>query len=139
MLEVCWTHITISDNLDALGLVSSKPIHAIHQGKHNKQHKHGAKQHGNQHQCRNYTKSHPPGRSSCPAKDSTCNKCGKVGHWKPRCHGGVPKGQQQSNKGAKKGKSRAQKKINDVGNNQDYHLDEVDIASVSQYQPQQQE
>ena len=34
MLEVCRTHITISDNLDALGLVGSKPIH---QGKHNKQ------------------------------------------------------------------------------------------------------
>ena len=26
MLEVCWTHIAISDNLDALGLVGSKPI-----------------------------------------------------------------------------------------------------------------
>ena len=34
MLEVCWTHITISDNLDAMGLAGSKPIHAIHQGNH---------------------------------------------------------------------------------------------------------
>ena len=42
MLEVCQTHIAISDNLDALGLVDSKPIHGIHQGEHNKQH--GAKQ-----------------------------------------------------------------------------------------------
>ena len=95
MLEVCRTHIAISDNLDALGLVGSKPVHAIHQGKHNKQRQHGVKQPGNQHQCGNCTKSHPPGRSSCPAKDSTCNKCGKVEHWKPRCHGGAPKGQQQ--------------------------------------------
>ena len=41
MLEVCQTHIIISDNLDALGLVGSKPIHAINQGKHNKQCQHG--------------------------------------------------------------------------------------------------
>ena len=139
MLEVCQTHITISDNLDALGLVCSKPVHAIHQGKHSKQHQHGAKQPGNQHQCGNCTKSHPPGHASCPAKDSNCYKCGKVGHWKPRCHGGVPKGQQQSKKGAKKGKSRGPKKINDVGTDQDYNLNEANIGSVSQYQPQQQE
>ena len=138
MLEVCSTHITISDNLDALGLVGPKPIHAIHYNKQC-QHQHGAKQHGNQHQCGNCTKSHPPGQSSCPTKDSVCNKCGKVGHWKSRCNGGVPKRQQQSNKGTKKGKSRGPKKINDVGTDQDYHLDEVDIAIVLQYQPQQQE
>ena len=139
MLEVCQTHITISNNLDALGLVGSKPIHAIHQGKHNKQCQHGAKQHGNQHQFGICTKSYLPGQLSCPVKDSTCNRCGKVGHWKPRCHGGVPKGQQQPNKGAKKGKSRGPKKIDDIGTYQDYHLNEVDIVSVLQYQPQQQE
>ena len=61
MLEVCRTHIAISDNLDTLGLVGSKPVHVIHQGKHNKQCQHGAKQHGNQHQCGNCMKSHPPG------------------------------------------------------------------------------
>ena len=32
MLKVCWTHITISDNLDVMGLSGSKPVHAIHQG-----------------------------------------------------------------------------------------------------------
>ena len=51
----------------------------------------------------------------------------------------MPKGQQQPNKGGKKGKSRGPKKIDDIGTDQDYHLNEVDIASVSQYQPQQQE
>ena len=61
MLEVCETHIAISNNLDALGLVGPKPIHDIHQGKHNKQHQHGAKQHESQHQCGNCTKSRPPG------------------------------------------------------------------------------
>ena len=50
-----------------------------------------------------------------------------------------PRDNNKPNKGAKKGRSRGPKKINDVGTNQDYHLDEVDIMSVSQYQPQQQE
>ena len=61
MLEVCWTHIAISNNLDTLGLVGSKPVYVFHQGKHNRQCQHGAKQPGNQHQCGNCTKSHPSG------------------------------------------------------------------------------
>ena len=48
MLEVCWTHITISDNLDAMGLAGSKPVHAIHQGNHKKQHQQGSKTTANQ-------------------------------------------------------------------------------------------
>ena len=37
MFEVYWTHIAISDNLDAMGLAGSKAVHAIHQGNHKKQ------------------------------------------------------------------------------------------------------
>ena len=99
-------------NLDALDIVDSKPIHAIHQGKHNKQCQHGAKQTVNQHQCGNCTKSHPLGHASCPAKDATCNKCGKVGHWKPRCHGCSQK--KSLKKPPKKGKGRGQK-IDNIG------------------------
>ena len=40
---------------------------------------------------------------------------------------------------SKERESREPKKIDDVGTNQDYHLNEVDIVSVSQYQPQEQE
>ena len=129
MLEICWTHIAISDNLDALGLVGCKPVHAIHQGKHNKQRQHGVKQTVNQHQCGNCMKSHPLGCASCPAKDMTCNKCGKVGHWKPRCCGGSPK--KSLKKPLKKGKGRGQK-IDNVGTD-DCHLNEVDIVSILQY------
>ena len=49
MLEVCQTHIAISDNLDAMGLAGSKPIHAIHQGNHKKQCQQGSKPTANQH------------------------------------------------------------------------------------------
>ena len=44
MLEVCWTHITISDNLDAICLAGLKPVHAIHQGNHKKQCQQGSNQ-----------------------------------------------------------------------------------------------
>ena len=90
MLEVFCTHIAISDNLDTMGLSSPKSVNAVKQ--QGKQHHHGHKQsNGNKHQCGNCTRLHPWGRASCPAKDTTCNKCGKVGHWKPRCHGGLPR------------------------------------------------
>ena len=26
-----------------------------------------------------------PGREHCPAKDSTCHSCQKIGHWKQKC------------------------------------------------------
>ena len=130
MLEVCQTRIAISDNLDAMGLAHPKPVHAIHQGNHKKQCQQGSKPTANQHQCSSCVKSHSLGCASCSAKDATCNKCGKVGHWKPSCHGGSPKKPQK--KPPKKGKGRGQK-IDNIGMD-DYHLDEVDIAILQYHQ-----
>ena len=110
-----------------MGLAGSKPVHAIHQGNHKKQRQQGSKPTANQHQCGNCT--HLPGHASCLAKDATGNMCGKVGHWEPRCHGSSLK--KPPKKPLKKEKGRGQK-IDNVGTD-DYHLDEVDIASVSQY------
>ena len=60
MLEVCHTHIAISDNLNAMGLSGPKSVNAVKQ--QGKQHPHGHKQSSrNQHQCGNCTKLHPPG------------------------------------------------------------------------------
>ena len=42
-----------------------------------------ASSHGNP--CGNCTKRHTPGREHCPAKDSTCHSCQKIGHWKQKC------------------------------------------------------
>ena len=42
-----------------------------------------ASSHGNP--CGNCTKHHTPGREHCPAKDSTCHSCQKIGHWKQKC------------------------------------------------------
>ena len=38
----------------------------------------------------NCTWQHPAGRANCPACDSHCSKCDKMGHWGPKCHGGKP-------------------------------------------------
>ena len=40
--------------------------------------------------CPNCTWQHRAGRASCPAHDSSCSKCDKMGHWGPNCHGGKP-------------------------------------------------
>ena len=40
--------------------------------------------------CPNCTQQHPVGRANCPAHDSHCSKCNKMGHWGPKCRGGKP-------------------------------------------------
>ena len=40
--------------------------------------------------CPNCTQQPQAGRANCPACDSHCYKCNKMGHWGPKCHGGKP-------------------------------------------------
>ena len=62
MLEVCSTHNAINSEMEALGLGSSKTIHAIHKGPQQKGqckgHKPQQQQQRQQHSCRNCTKQH---------------------------------------------------------------------------------
>ena len=76
MLAVCHTHITITDNMSAMGL-SIKAVNAV-QKTMKKSTTHGSR-------CSNCTKHDTPGREHCPAKDSTCHSCQKIGHWKKKC------------------------------------------------------
>ena len=76
MLAVCHTHIAIADNVSSMGL-STKAVSAVQ--KMTKK----APSHSNP--CGNCTKRHTPGREHCPAKDSTCHSCQKIGHWKQKC------------------------------------------------------
>ena len=89
MLEVCRTHNAINSKMEALGLGSSKTVHAIHKGPQQKGqckgHKPQQQQQRQQHSCRNCTKQHAPGWASCPTKDSQSQACGKMGHWKAKC------------------------------------------------------
>ena len=40
--------------------------------------------------CPNCTQQPPAGRANCPACDTHCSKCNKMGHWGPKCCGGKP-------------------------------------------------
>ena len=86
MLELCCTHITISDNMNAMGPTGSKIVNAFCHQKQQHQWQQPQQQKSHtastaQHTCSNCTKSHAPGRSSCPAKDSVYSGCGHTCHW----------------------------------------------------------
>ena len=126
MLKVCWTHIAISDNLEAMGLKEQKSVNAIR--KQYKPHQAKKPPADSVHSCGHCTKFHPPGQSSCPAWDDICHGCGKKGHWKPKCQSG--------NKGPKDKAPKyhnwggRQKKVNEVGTDEDPHCDEVGVIAV---------
>ena len=71
---------------------SMKPINAIRQEKQWSGRGHSGHGHTQPSypECGNCTRCHQPGRSHCPARDSKCMKCHKIGHWQPKCQGGRP-------------------------------------------------
>ena len=72
----------------------SKMVDAICQDKwqvdHTSHHGNGHKPSAPSKDCPNCTQQHPAGRENCPACDSHCLKCDRMGHWGPKCHGGKP-------------------------------------------------
>ena len=70
MLEVCCTHIAISDNLEAMGLNQQKSVNVIQ--KQSKPHYGKKPQADSVHSCGHCTNSHPPGQPSCPAWEYKC-------------------------------------------------------------------
>ena len=126
MLELCCTHIAISDNLEAMRLKEQKTVNAI--WRQNKPHQRKKPPADNVHLYGHCTKSHPPDRSSCPARNDNCWGCGKLGHWKPKCQSGQKgpkdKGPKHHNRGGK------QRKVNEVGTDEDLHCDKVCVVAV---------
>jgi len=56
--------------------------------------------------CSNCTRQHAPGCDNCPAKDSQCHHCKKIGHWAPKCRS---KAQSESPSKPKQGKKKSKK------------------------------
>ena len=73
---------------------STKPVDTICQDKgqtaHTSHSSHGHTPSAPSKDCPNCTQQHPAGRANCPACDSHCSKCDKMGHWGPKYHGGKP-------------------------------------------------
>ena len=73
---------------------SSKPVDTICQDKrqtaHTSHNSNGHTPSAPSKDCPNCTWQHPVGRANCPAHDSRCSKCDKMGHWGPKCCGGKP-------------------------------------------------
>ena len=109
-----------------MGLKEQKTVNAIR--KQNKPHQGRKPPADSVHSCGHCTKSHPPGQSSCPAWDDICHGCGKKGHWKPKCQSGhkgpKDKAPKHHNRGGR------QKKVNEVGTDEDPHYDEVGVVAV---------
>ena len=118
MLATCRTHIAIADNMSSMGL-ATKTVNAIQKVPKKSE-------------CGNCTKSHAPGQQHCPAKDSTCNYCHRVGHWRIKC-----RKSKRTAPGSKKTHNPQQsphhrpggkKKADEVGVSEgDPHYDEISI------------
>ena len=93
----------------------------------------------NLHTCGNCTKSHAPGRASCPAKDSTCQSCGRIGHWDIRCQSTSSKQKDPNKKPPRhEPKSGKQKQTHTVyvGNDYDPQCNEVTIDDCPHHSAQ---
>ena len=93
LAEIAVNHFAIQHAREQVSH-SSKPVDTICQDKgqtaHTSHNSNGHTPSALSKDCPNYTQQHPAGRSNCPAHDSHCSKCDKMGHWGPKCHGGKP-------------------------------------------------
>ena len=93
LAEIAVNHFTIQHAREQVSH-STKPVGTICQDQRQTAHtsysSHGHTPSVPSKDCPNCTQQHPAGRANCPAHDSHCSKCDKMGHWGPKCHGGKP-------------------------------------------------
>ena len=146
MLELCCTHIAVSDNMNAMGLRGSRTVNVICCQKQQCQQQQPQQQKSHttstaQHTCGNCTESHAPGRSSCPAKDSVCPGCGHTGNWQLHCRSSGGPQATKKPEGIKKKQGGHHHKCHqcgyrhtdvvDVGADHNPQLNEVNVAGVT--------
>ena len=80
-----------------------------------------------------FTRCHAPGRACCPAKNSTCWSCGRIGHWDIRCQSTSSRQKGPNKKpprcGPKGGKQKQTHSV-DVGNDYDLQCHEVCVTTI---------
>ena len=93
LADIAVNHFNIQDAREQVSH-TSKPVDIICQDKrwmvHTSHNSNGHTPSAPSKDCPNCTQQHPAGRANCPACDSHCSKCDKMGHWGPKCHGGKP-------------------------------------------------
>ena len=93
LADIAVNHFTIQHAREQVSH-STKPVDTICQDKgqmvHTNHSSHGHTPSTPSKDCPNCTRQHPAGRANCPAYDTHCSKCNKMGHWGPKCHGGKP-------------------------------------------------
>ena len=93
LAEIAVNHFAIQHAREQVSH-SSKPVDTICQDKgwmvHTSYSSHGHTPSAPSKDCPNCTQQHPAGRANCPAHDTYCSKCNKMGHWGTRCRGGKP-------------------------------------------------
>ena len=93
LADIAVNHFTIQHAREQVSH-STKPVDAICQNQgqtaHTSHSSHGYTPSAPSKDCPNCTQQHPADRANCPAHDSHCSKCDKMGHWGPKCRGGKP-------------------------------------------------
>ena len=93
LAEIAVNHFTIQYAREQVSH-NTKPVDTICQDKrqtvHTSHNSNGHTPSAPSKDCPNCTWQHLASRSNCPACDSHCSKCNKMGHWGPKCHGGKP-------------------------------------------------
>ena len=93
LADIAMNHFTIQHAWEQVSH-STKPVDTIchhrHWASHTSHNSNGHTPAVPSKDCPNHTWQHPAGRTNCPACDSHCSKCDKMGHWGLKCHGGKP-------------------------------------------------
>ena len=92
-------------------LQGSTQIASINNGSHQRQ---GGKRNPRSTKCRNCGRDHQLGREHCPAKNDTCNKCGKAGHWATVCLSAKNNKKKQQGRSLSRGRNQPRHRLHET-------------------------
>ena len=134
LADIAVNHFTIQHTREQVSH-STKPVDTICQNQGQTAHT-GHSSHGHtlsapSKDCPNCTPQHLAGRANCPAHDSRCSKCDKMGHWGPKCHGGKPlQPRNAPPPGSQQRKSRCPPRNHNTHQGRKNKTDTIDVREV---------